>query len=248
MSELDDGTPSTLGPDTGTAGTGVTGGAPPAQPTADDADLDLLYAEAEVDADADSGEDNTAEVQDSAAAERVGDEQAERSPWPERPDSLRDATAEEIKAWREEQGLPAREAYQLPELDEGKQFTDYGRVLSAKVVDLAYELDMSPAQAQQLILRGDGVLKAIAEARDTEDQRTGSKALLDEFGGDREAVKAHVTQARVALKKALPEGLRKVVLESRGPDGRKLAYNPDFLRWAAQMGANQPARGQQNVT
>jgi hypothetical protein len=30
--------------------------------------------------------------------------------WPERPDSLKDATPEEVEAWREEQGSPDREA------------------------------------------------------------------------------------------------------------------------------------------
>ena len=188
------------------------------------------------------GEAEVAEAEGEAGEEPVETE-GRTSPWPERPDSLKDATPEEVEAWREKQGLPSREEYQLPELDEGKDYTDYGKALGEKVVELAYELDMSPAQAQQLILRGDPILKAIAESRDAEDKRTGSKALLDEFGGDRDAAKAHVIDAKAALKE-LPDGLGKLLLDARGPDGRKLGFNPQFLRWAAQLGANPAATAQ----
>src|SRR5262249_21064971 len=98
-------------------------------------------------------------------------------------------------------------------------------------------------------VRGDSILKAITEARDAKDSRVGSRALLEEFGDDPEAVKAHVIEAKSALKKALPDGLGKVLLESRGPDGRKLAYNVEFLRWASQLGARpQVTKGRTSVT
>jgi len=104
-----------------------------------------------------------------------------------------------------------------------------------------------PEQTKQVILRGEPILRALTEARDAQDKRNGTRALLDEFDGDREAATAHVTKARAALK-ALPDGLGKSILEARGPDGRKLAYDPNFLRWASQLGAHPQAKGRTNVT
>jgi hypothetical protein len=189
---------------------------------------------------------DTPAATDGAEAADAGDAEAEQPEqhtlWPERPENLNANDEDAVAEWKERVGLPDRDAYELPELAEGQEYTELGESLGERVTQLAYDLDMSPEQAQQLVLRGDGILKALAESRDTEDKRSGSKAIVEEFGGNRDAAKAHVAGARATLR-GLPDGLGELLLEGRGPDGRKLAYRPEFLRWAAELGAKsgQPA-------
>lgn len=236
--------PAATGTDTTPAGTDSPT-PPPSSPAtttghvgAADADLDLL---------ADSGDDAGEEVSEAdepeaSDAQPAGDE-PKASPFLERPESLKkDASPEQIAAWKAEQGLPDRDAYEVPELDDG-EYTDHGRAVGEQITQLGYDLDLSPEQTREVIRRGAPILKALAEAHDAEHNRIASKAILADFKGNREAAQAHVTQARAALKKAMPEGLSKVLLEARGPDGRKLAYNIDFLRWASQLSARPQAKG-----
>lgn len=195
---------------------------------ADDIDLDTEAGHAEATEADEPGEVETEETEP-------------HSPWPERPEDLDASDEKAVAEWKEKAGLAARDEYELPELEEGQHYTDYGQALAEKVTALAYDLDISPDQAQQLVLKGDGILKALAESRDAEDNRAGSKVLIEEFGGDRNAVKAHVTRARATLREVLPDGLGDLLLQSRGPDGRRLAFQPEFLRWASQLSATPAA-------
>jgi len=163
-----------------------------------------------------------------APAER-STEDAPKTLWPTRPEGLK--TEDEIADWKAETGLPDRDSYELPDLGEGRAFTEYGEEMATKILDITYGLDLPTAAAQQLVARGAAVIEQMRAERDAADKTAATDDMAEAMGeaGARDQVAA----GRAYLKSLGDFG--KVLQQARGPDGRRLAYSPAFWEWASSL-------------
>lgn len=164
-----------------------------------------------------------------APASDDGAADAASSPWPTRPENVK--TDAEIADWKAEVGLPDRDAYDLPDLGEGRQFTGYGEQLATEILEIGYGLDLPPAAAQQLVARGAEAIERLRIERDGADKAAATADMVEEMGN--EGAKDQVAAGRAYLKSLGEFG--KVLSQARGPDGRRLSYDPEFWAWASAL-------------
>ena len=144
----------------------------------------------------------------------------------------KDATPEEVAAWRTEQGIPAKpEDYKL-EFDNGLVIGDNDKPLIDKYVAAMHGTNATPEQVKagvQTYLQMQAEAKQQIAEQDIDHKAELEETLRTEWGGDFKnnigAVKAMLGQA--------DSKVAETVLNARGMDGRAIANDPDVLRWLA---------------
>lgn len=159
----------------------------------------------------------------------------------------KDAKAEEIAAWRKDNGIPeAADKYDLAGLPVKEE--DAG-VIKDIILKNAHASNFNADQAKTAVKTYyeivDGMERAQQERDETQRQET-LDVLAEEWGGRFGAYRNRVEN----LLTLFPEGVRKEVLNARLPDGTALFNNPDVLKTFVAMslkdipeGVHVPAEG-----
>lgn len=146
----------------------------------------------------------------------------------------KDASPEELKAWREEQGIPETpDKYDLT-LPDGLVIGDNDKPYVDAYVAALHAENASPAVvkagvAAYMQARQQQVA-AIAE-RDGAQREEVEAELVAEWGHS--DFKRNVASVKAMLGQADSE-VADMVLNARGPDGRAIANSPKVLRWLTQ--------------
>jgi hypothetical protein len=142
----------------------------------------------------------------------------------------KDATPEQMAAWREENGIPASpDKYDLT-LPQGLVIGEADKPLVEGFTKAAHDANMSPDAVKAALtwyyqeqdkLREQQTLKDAGWRKEAED------VLREEWGGE------YRVNQRV-LKEYLdsgPKGMTDKLVGARGPDGRLILADPDVVRW-----------------
>lgn len=136
--------------------------------------------------------------------------------------------------WRKEQGIPDKpDGYKLPD-PVVKRLTDEDKPVLASFLEFAHGKGAPPAVVEIASEWYINQMEAAAEQRAMADQeatRAAEDTLRADWGVE---YRANLTLAKRALD-GIP-GVGRSWADYRGPDGRRLGDNPDFIQWAADMG------------
>jgi hypothetical protein len=149
-----------------------------------------------------------------------------------------DASDEKAVAeWRKEQGIPDKpDGYKLPD-PVVKRLTDEDKPVLASFLEFAHSKN-APAAAVEIASEWYvSQMEAAAEQRAMADQQatqTAEDMLRKDWGPE---YRGNLTLAKRALE-GIP-GVGNQWAEYRGPDGKRLGDNPEFIQWAADMGRQQ---------
>lgn len=147
-----------------------------------------------------------------------------------------DASDEKAMAeWRKEQGIPDDPSgYKLPDTVT-KALTDEDKPVLATFTQFAHKKGLPNSAVEVATEWYVSTMDQIAEQRaaaDNEAREAAEDALRKDLPHGE--YKASMTLASRAIE-AIP-GVGKDWAEFRGPDGRRLGDNPEFILWAADMG------------
>lgn len=145
----------------------------------------------------------------------------------------KNATPEQIAAWRTENGIPETpDKYELG-LKEGTVLADADKALLDSWVTKVHGANAHPdvvkAGAAALIELRDQQAAAVLE-RDTADSADLSTQLVEEWGG--QDFKTNIAGIKSMLGQA-SESVATTIMHARGPDGKAIANNPEVIRWLA---------------
>jgi len=148
-----------------------------------------------------------------------------------RPVLGKDATAEQIKEYRDALGIPeTADKYDISGFKIGEADKD----LIAGYLEKAHATNQTPEQVNAGIEAYMEINGKLAEARHTKDatfQREAEDALRGEWGQD---YRRNITLVNAFLDSA-PEGLKSKILSGRLSDGTPIGSDPDALRWLLQL-------------
>mgnify|MGYP000879352099 CR=1 FL=1 len=147
-----------------------------------------------------------------------------------RPDDK--ATPEEIKAYREANGVPESVDGYKVELPEGMVLGDQDQPAVDAFLKVAHEHHIPPKVANAIIAQQLQIQQTMYEAQAEADEASrieGSKALKEAWGQESAA---NVNLITTMLEEALP-GVKDNLLGARLADGTLLANNPDVLKFLA---------------
>lgn len=150
-----------------------------------------------------------------------------------------DASDEKAMAeWRKEQGIPDDPSgYKLPDTVT-KALTDEDKPVLATFTEFAHKKGLPNSAVEVATEWYVSTMDQIAEQRaaaDNEARESAEDALRKDWAHGE--YKANLTLAARTIE-GIP-GVGKGWAEFRGPDGRRLGDNPEFIAWAADMGRNQ---------
>jgi len=142
----------------------------------------------------------------------------------------KDATPEELAAWRQENGVPEKpEGYEL-KFDDGLVIGDDDKPLIDQYVAAMHAQNASPEMVkagvqtylkmQQDIVRG-------REEMDVEHKTATEDTLRQEWGGEYTKNIGGIS----ALFSHAGSGIGDAIMNARGPDGRALLNNPAVVKW-----------------
>lgn len=140
--------------------------------------------------------------------------------------------------WRKEQGIPDDPSgYKLPDTVT-KALTDEDKPVLATFTEFAHKKGLPNSAVEVATEWYVSTMDQIAEQRaaaDNEARELAEDALRKDWAHGE--YKANLTLAARTIE-GIP-GVGKGWAEFRGPDGRRLGDNPEFVAWAADMGRNQ---------
>jgi len=140
--------------------------------------------------------------------------------------------------WRKEQGIPDDPSgYKLPDTVT-KALTDEDKPVLATFTEFAHKKGLPNSAVEVATEWYVSTMDQIAEQRaaaDNEAREAAEDALRKDWAHGE--YKANLTLAARTIE-GIP-GVGKGWAEFRGPDGRRLGDNPEFVAWAADMGRNQ---------
>lgn len=141
-----------------------------------------------------------------------------------------DATPEELKAWREENGIPdSAEKYDTT-LKDGLIFSEADKPVVDAFLKRAHDANMHPDQvktALQFYAEQQDVIAQEMAANDIGAKEACEEALRAEYGPQ---YKRNMQAANELLAGA-PGGVHEALLGARAADGTPLASDPAVLRW-----------------
>ncbi len=148
----------------------------------------------------------------------------------------KDATAEQISAWRKDNGIPEKAELYIDSLPEEvrKGITDEDKAIITPYLSALHELNLSPAHAAKLIQVRQAEFDRHAEARVEADNklRAQTEDVLRKDWGN--SYRAEINNIHGLLNGA-PEEVRNALLSARTPDGNALVGTPEAMRWLAQL-------------
>jgi hypothetical protein len=138
----------------------------------------------------------------------------------------KDATPEQVKAWRAENGLPeSPDKYDLS----GIEITEADKPIVDEFLKAAHEANLSPDQAKAAIQWNRQHMQKMIEAR-TEQDRTLAMSTIDtlrsEWGQD---FRVNMSVIGSMLDGA-GEGMKDKILQARMPDGTPIGSSPEALK------------------
>jgi len=144
------------------------------------------------------------------------------------------ATDDELAAWREDHGIPAKpEDYDLT-FDSGLVIGEEDKPIVDEFLSIAHEHNMTPEQVKSVIEWNETQKEAQAEERIAmeEQQRVEALDKLNvEYGGN---FRRNINMIEGVLS-MLPEGVREEFQSARLPDGTALFNNTDVIRGFVQL-------------
>lgn len=144
------------------------------------------------------------------------------------------ATEEEVKQWREENGIPADPKDYPVELSDGLVVGEQDQPIVDSFLEIAHAQNLSPDAVQKQLdwyfHERDRQLQAMQE-QDMADRDETRDLLRDEWGGE---AKGNFT-AIVALSEMAGNGVGDMILGARLANGKRLANDPDALRWLVNV-------------
>ena len=148
-----------------------------------------------------------------------------------------DAKPEDIAAWRKEAGLPEKpEGYvEKLELPKGLVLGESDKPIVAEFAQAALEGNVEPGAFNKMVAQYYAIQdkqKAAQEDADAQYKQTAEDALRGVWEGA--DYRRNITAVNNMLA-GWPEDLRTSILAGRGPDGRKLGDNPNFIRKMAEL-------------
>ncbi len=145
-----------------------------------------------------------------------------------------DATDEEKAAWRKANGVPDTPEGYLEKLPEGLTIGEDDKPAVENFVKAMHELN-APAGVTQGALKAYYALVEEQEASEAEANEAaktaGEDALREEWGAD---YRRNINALHNHLE-TLPEAIQDTILGGIGPDGIRLANNPEFLKWMTAL-------------
>jgi hypothetical protein len=146
-----------------------------------------------------------------------------------------DATPEEVKTWRAENGLPESPEGYKPQLPNGMIPGEADAPLITGFQKTAHELGMTPDQFNKTLAWYYNEVDADAAQRVENDKAfraTAEDQLRAEWGPQ---YRAEVKGIANFLEASAPAGLSDVLFNSRTADGKLLGDHPEVLRWLSGM-------------
>jgi hypothetical protein len=144
----------------------------------------------------------------------------------------KDATPEQLKAWRDENGVPdAPEGYEL-QLGEGVALGDADKPIVDGFLKAAHAKNMTPEQASGAVAWYLAEQERQLADRHTEDARITAEAtaaMKQEWGSEYELNRNLI----VNYLDTAPAGVKDQILSARLGDGTPFASHPDVLRFLA---------------
>ena len=146
----------------------------------------------------------------------------------------KDATPEQIAAFRKDNGIPEKPEGYLESLPKGSELADLDKEIITPYLTALQELNVSPAIAAKLLEVRQAEQDRWVDQRVQEDARV-KKETEDTLRGDwGNNYRAEVNNINGLLSGAPPE-VREMFFDARMPDGRGLLAVPETLRWLAQL-------------
>lgn len=148
-----------------------------------------------------------------------------------------DASPEEVKAWREEQGLPAdAKDYDLPVLLDGNydELDDFGKQSIDAFRNVFFEAGVSPDVAHKVVETANKVVEQQLQQQAESDAQRHEEAedsLRSEWGGD---FRRNISLNAQFLQDKFGDNWQSLVM-ARTPDGIRLADMPEFNKLVNQM-------------
>ena len=148
-----------------------------------------------------------------------------------------DAKPDDIAAWRKEIGIPEKpEGYvEKLELPKGLVLGEEDKPIISEFANAALEGNVDPKAFNGMVAKYYDILdkqKAAQEDADAKYKQDAEDALRGVWEGA--DYRRNVTAVNNMLA-GWPEDLRTSILAGRGPDGRKLGDNPNFIRKMAEL-------------
>jgi hypothetical protein len=149
----------------------------------------------------------------------------------------KDATEEQIAAFRKEKGVPDKpeEYLEKLELPNGVVLGDADKPIALDYAAFAHQNNMTPAEVSKNMAwyyqLQEKMLAEQAKFDDTKQTET-ITALKGEWGGNYEKNRTAVMNL---LNATAPKSIHNTMLEGRLPDGRKFGDHPEVMKWLAHL-------------
>lgn len=146
----------------------------------------------------------------------------------------KDATPEQLAAWREENGIPATpEEYDMT-LPDGLTIGEEDLPVVDNFKKLAHESNMTPEQTKNAVAWYLNYQEQVAEEQAQQDlaaKQSGTQALQEAWGTE---AKLNLSLIDNLLSTA-PEGTKELITDARLGDGTPLGSHPGVLRFLADL-------------
>jgi len=146
----------------------------------------------------------------------------------------KDATPEQLTAWRKDHGIPEKPDGYLEKLPAELKLEDSDKQVLAPYLETLHKHNIDPATAAELIAVRAQALDKMVETRvqDDEKMRVATEdQLRAEWGND---YRANINNIHSMLKGAPPE-VAEAFLSARTPDGNPLFGTKEAVQWFAQL-------------
>jgi len=136
----------------------------------------------------------------------------------------KDATPEQVAAWRKDHGIPDKpDGYDLKDV----KFAETNKPIVDKLLAAAHETNQTPAQAKAMVLASEKIIEDMRAQRLEQDAQlkvTTEDALRAEWGDE---YRRNIN----LLKNHIPEGIADRLLSGRLADGNPIGSDPEVLKW-----------------
>lgn len=150
-----------------------------------------------------------------------------------KPPPKADAPAEEVAAWRAENGIPDEPTGYKLELPDGLVLGEADKPVADSFIARMHAKNAPPELVSEAVGWYLSQQEEMLAARDAFDEAAASKAeetLREEYGRQYKPLVAAATQL-------IPEGIREAFLDARLDTGERVGNNAQVIRWLAQVAA-----------
>lgn len=146
----------------------------------------------------------------------------------------KDATPEQLAAYRKDNGIPEKADAYFTNLPDGVKLTDSDKEMLKPYADLMHKHNLSPQAASEFLGIRAKMLDDLIANQSQNDQTLRAQveeSLRAEWGGE---YRANINNIRTMLQGA-PEDVREAILSARTSDGRALFNHPATTQYFAHL-------------